>query len=370
VIFYYHVLMTLKTTRIFEIVTFLLLSSGLVSAQTAKPSTPGPAGTGGYRVAVVDGEGALNSVLTKTAREPVVQVSDSMHRPVAGAYVEFDAPSSGPSAAFANGSTHFATTTNSDGLAVGSNLKNNGLPGSFAVSVHVSFQGQSIGEAQIHQTNVSGNVSRHLQQGATSSATNGDAPGNMNLSNNVLGIALGDQFLVNGANTPSNANLLKGTKIQALDKPTTLYLHDHCEYVVGPHSIVSIAPKLVILESGSVRAKHFGDCRVSYGGLYVTGAPNADGVVALNGQNLEVASISGNAEMVNGAGDVIGSIPAGSVSTFGTSTVASGASIGGSAIPFKTALLLTSGVGAALAGLGIATDAVLQPASAATPTSR
>jgi hypothetical protein len=347
--------------RLFKFLAAVLLATGFAVAQT--PS-------GGYRIAVVDGDGALNSVSAKTAREPVIQVSDAARHPVSGAYVEFDAPGSGASASFANGSTHFATTTNADGLAVGSNIKNNGVPGSFNVTVHVSFRGQSIGEAQIHQTNISGNVSKRLQQGGSSGASTGDVPGNITLSNNVVGIALGDQFLVNGASTPSNANLLKGTRIQALEKPITLYLHDHCEYVVAPHAIVSIAIKLVMLESGSVRARHFGDCRIGYGGLFVTGAPNADGVAALNGQSLEVASISGNAQIVNGAGDVISTVQTGSVSSFGTSSVASGASIGGpSGLPLKKTLLITSGVAIALAGLGIAADAILQPASTGTPTS-
>ncbi len=344
-----------------KLLAVLSLATVFVAAQT-------PAGA--YRIAIVDGDGALNSVASKTAREPVVQVSDAAHHPVSGAYVEFDAPGSGPSAAFANGSTHFATTTNADGLAVGSNIRNNGVPGSYTVSVHVSFQGQSIGEAQIHQTNIAGLVSKRLQQGSSAGSTTGDVPANITLSNNVVGIALGDQFLVNGASTPSNANLLKGTRIQALEKATTLYLHDHCEYVLAPHSVVTIAVKLVMLESGSVRARHFGDCRIGYGGLYVSGAPNADGVAALTGQNLEVASISGNAEIMNGAGDVISTVQSGTVSSFGTSSVASGASIGGATgTPLKTALLLTSGVGIALAGLGLATDAILQPASSGTPTS-
>jgi hypothetical protein len=342
---------------IFKYLAFFSVASFFTFAQNP---------VGGYRIAVIDGEGALNSVVTKTAKEPVIQVSDANHKPVTGAYVEFDAPGSGASAAFANGSTHFATTTNSDGLAVGAGLKNNGIAGPYVVLVHVSFQGQSVGEAQIHQSNISGYVSKRLQQGGLNGS---DVPGNVTLATSVLGIALGDQFLVNGASTPSNANLLKGTRIQALDKPTTLYLHDHCEYMVAPHSVVSIAPKLVVLESGSVRAKHFGDCRIGYGGLFVAGGPNSDGVAALSGQNLEVASISGNAEIVNGAGDVISTIQAGTVSSFGTSSVASGASIGGTSIPFKTALLLTSGVAIALAGLGIATDAILQPAGSGTPTS-
>lgn len=340
-----------------QISTLILLCAGLAFGQNGST----------YRIAVVDGEGAMNNISAKTSREPVVQVSDSNHKPISGAYVEFDAPGAGPGATFANGSTHYATTTNSDGLAVGSNLKNNGVAGSYMVAVHVSFQGQSIGETQIHQTNIAGNLPKGVPQSAISES--GDVPDNVTISNNVLGVALGDQFLVNGASTPSNANLLRGTRIQALEKPTTLYLHDHCEYIVGPHSAVTIGPKVVTLESGTVRAKKFGNCRIMYGGLWVTGAPNADGVATLTAQNLQVASISGNVEVVNGAGDVISSITPGTMSSFGTTSVASGASIGGNGIPLRTALLLTSGVGIALAGLGLATDAILQPASSGTPTS-
>jgi hypothetical protein len=350
----------LAKMRLNQFLLFILLSADLVHAQNS---------SGSYRIAVVDGEGALNNVVTRTSREPVIQVSDANHRPVAGAYVEFDAPGTGPSAGFAGGSTHFATTTNADGLAVGSNIKNNGVPGSYLIMVHVSFQGQSIGEAQIHQANVSSNVSRHLQQGAGPAASTGEVPGDVTLSNNVLGVALGDEFLVNGASTPSNANLLKGTRIQALDKPTTLYLHDRCEYVLGPHSTVSVGPKIVTLETGSIRARRFGDCRIMYGGLFITGAPTADGVVALTAQNLDVAAVSGNMDVVNGAGEVISHVTPGTVSSYGTSAVSSGASVGGKAIPFKRALLLTSGVGIVLAGLGLATDAILQPTSSGVPTS-
>ena len=340
--------------------TLILLSAGLVYGQTSPQ---------GYRIAVIDGEGALNSVATDRSREPVIQVTDANHHPVAGAYVEFDAPGTGASAHFANGSTHFATTTNSDGLAVGSNIKNNANPGAYVLSVHVSYRGQSIGEAQIHQTNISESVSRRLQQqGSSSGASGAEVGGNVTISNNVLGIALGDQFLVNGASTPSNANLLSGTRIQSLDKPTTLYLHDRCEYILAPHSSVTVEIKMVTLEIGSVRAKRFGDCRIMYGGLFITGDPTSDGIASLTGQNLDVASISGSVKVVNGAGDVISSVNPGTVSSFGTSAVASGASVGGStSIPFKTALLLGSGVGAALAGLGLATDAILQPTSSSTP---
>jgi hypothetical protein len=251
-------------------------------------------------------------------------------------------------------------------------MANNGVAGAYLLQVHVTFAGQSIGELQIHQTNVTQSVSSHLPQGATTGASAGEVPGNITLSNNVLGIALGDHFLVNGAPTPSNANLLKGTHIQTLEKPTTLYLHDRCEYIVGPHSAVMVGPKVVTLESGSVRARRFGDCRILYSGLWVTGTPTSDGVAALTGQNLDVASIAGNVRVVNSAGDVLSSVNPGTVSSYGTSTVASGASIGGvgrNTKPFKTALLIGGVTAVALAGLGIATDALLQPNASTPPTS-
>jgi hypothetical protein len=341
--------------------TLILFSAGLVCAQTSPVS---------YRVAVIDGEGAMNNVATGTSREPVIQVTDADHHPVAGAYVEFTAPASGAGAHFANGGTHFATTTNSDGLAVGSNLQNNGLAGAYVLAVHVSFRGQSIGDAQVHQTNISANAARHLQQQGASGAGGAEVGGNVTISNNVLGIALGDQFLLNGAPTPSNANLLTGARIQSLDKPTSLYLHDRCEYILAPHASVTVEMKMVTLESGSVRAKRFGDCRIMYGGLFITGDPTADGVASLTGQNLDVGSVSGTVKVVNGAGDVISSVNPGTVSSFGTSTASSGATIGGpTSLPFKTALLLGSSVGVALAGMGLATDAILQPTSSGTPTS-
>lgn len=340
--------------RFKQLRTLILFSAGLVHAQNQP---------GGYRIAIIDGEGALNNVVTRTSREPVIQVSDANHHPVVGAYVEFDAPGTGASGTFANGSTHFATTTNADGLAVGSNLKNNGIQGGYVLLIHVSFRGQSIGEAQIHQTNISGNISRHLQQGSSNASTaTGEVPGNVTLSNNVVGIALGDQFLVNGAATPSNANLLKGTRIQSLEKPTTLYLHDRCEYVVGPHSAVSLSLKTVTLETGSIRAKRFGDCRIMYGGLWITGTPNSDGVAALTGENLEVASIAGTVQIVNGAGEVVSTVTPGMVSSFGTTAFASGAIIGEPHGSYKSDLLLTGGIAAALAGLGLSIDAILQPA--------
>ena len=60
---------------------------------------------------VIEGEGAINNVRQRTAREPIVQVEDSNHRPVAGAIVTFTLPGRGASGVFANGSQTMTVTT-------------------------------------------------------------------------------------------------------------------------------------------------------------------------------------------------------------------------------------------------------------------
>ncbi len=342
------------------IVLSMLLCFSAAAARQVDPSA--------FHIAIIDGEGALNNIQGRVAREPVVQVEDKNRKPVAGAYVEFDTPSNGAGATFANGSTHFATTTNSDGLATASGLRNNSVAGSFSIVVHVSYQGQSIGELSIHQTNVTkkvANISNTLQNEPKTS-TNDISATSSSVSNasGVLGVALGDQFLVNGSSIPGNANLLPGTRIQTVGSPTTLFLHDHCEYLVGPHSSVLIQPKLVTVESGAVRAKHSGNCKVGYGGLWVWGSdPNADGVVAIVGDNMEVGSVNGRLEVANTMGEMVGQVPSGSVSTFGTATVASGATAGAAGMSGRRALALGMGVGVGLAGLGVAVAAFAQAAS-------
>jgi len=325
------------------------------------PSGAGELSGTAFHIAVIDGQGAWNSVQAKLAHEPVVQVQDRNHKPVAGAYVEFDTPNSGAGALFANGTTHFSSTTNADGMATASGLHNNGVAGPFIISVHVSFQGQSVGEAAIRQTNIPKSIaanSNNLQDPRTPAASDASLPAN------VLGIALGDQFLLNGAPTPSNANLFRGSRLQTMGAPTTVLLHDKCEFLLGPHSAVTFSEHQIHIENGAVRAKHFGNCKMGYGGLWVTGVQaNSDGLVSISGESMEVASVSGELQVLNTTGEIVSTISPGSVATFGASSVASGASIGAPVLSVRSAALLGVGAGVALAGLGLAVDAVLQPTS-------
>jgi hypothetical protein len=165
---------------------------------------------------------------------------------------------------------------------------------------------------------------------------------------------------VNGAETPGNANLLSSTRVQTLASPTTLFLHDNCEFLEGPHSSVLVAPNTVALESGAVRATHFGNCKIGYGGLWVTvsGAQNnADGVVAITSDAMEVAAVNGELRVINGVGDVVRTVAPGTVSRFGLTSLASGATAGGppaTGTATRNKVLLGVGAGAGLAALGLA----------------
>jgi len=120
----------------------------------AQATNPAPA----LVITILDGEGALNDIRQRTAREPIVQVEDENHKPIAGAAVLFALPSSGPGGAFAEGAQTFSTVTDSAGRAVAHGLRPNSVSGSYSIHVRVTFNG-STSETEIHQQNVSGQSS-------------------------------------------------------------------------------------------------------------------------------------------------------------------------------------------------------------------
>jgi hypothetical protein len=130
----------------------------------------------GLVITILDGEGALNDVRQRTAREPIIEVQDENHKPVAGAAVLFLLPNSGPSGAFADGSQTFSTVTDDAGRAVAHGLHPNGISGSYEIHVRVTYNG-STAETTIHQKNVSGQSSQSEQQSSESAASEGAAAG-------------------------------------------------------------------------------------------------------------------------------------------------------------------------------------------------
>jgi len=103
-------------------------------------------------IVIVEGEGQINNIRQRTAREPVVQVEDENHRPVAGAVVVFTTPQNGASGLFANGSHTLTVTTDDTGRAVARGLRPNTARGQYQIRVNASSQGKTA-NANINQTN-------------------------------------------------------------------------------------------------------------------------------------------------------------------------------------------------------------------------
>jgi len=111
-----------------------------------------PEKSAGIVITILEGEGALNDIRQRTAREPIVQVQDENHRPIAGAAVVFLLPGSGPGGSFPNGALKLATVTDNDGKAVAKGLQPNNVVGPYQIQVVVTVAGQTA-EATIHQQN-------------------------------------------------------------------------------------------------------------------------------------------------------------------------------------------------------------------------
>ena len=92
-------------------------------------------------IEILEGEGIVNNVKQRVAREPIVEVTDENHKPVAGAAVTFLLPSNGASGVFPNGSNILTTVTGPDGKATASGIKANGAKGQYQIRVTASFKG-------------------------------------------------------------------------------------------------------------------------------------------------------------------------------------------------------------------------------------
>lgn len=101
---------------------------------------------------IVEGEGAINNISQRIAREPIIQVEDENRKPVSGAVVTFLLPENGASGVFLDGSKTLVTITDESGRAAASGLRANKLAGKFQIRVTASFQG-AVGNTVINQVN-------------------------------------------------------------------------------------------------------------------------------------------------------------------------------------------------------------------------
>jgi hypothetical protein len=108
-------------------------------------------------ITILDGEDALNSIRERTAREPIVQVDDENHKPVAGALLLFtinDGPE-GASGTFSGATSTLSVTTGADGRGVAHGLLPNKTPGKYTITVSATL-GALVATAIIHQSNIAG----------------------------------------------------------------------------------------------------------------------------------------------------------------------------------------------------------------------
>jgi hypothetical protein len=121
-------------------------------AQAMAPT--GPA-TPALKIVILEGEGVSNNIKERIAREPVVQVEDENHKPVAGAVVLFSIDSQGghAGATFLNGAKTFSGITDANGRIVAQGYRPNTHTGQFHISVTAS-KGNQTTHTTISQANV------------------------------------------------------------------------------------------------------------------------------------------------------------------------------------------------------------------------
>lgn len=133
-----------------------LLAIALLVLEPALPlgaqETTAPAKS--LQIVILDDEAPLNNISERTAREPIVQVQDENHKPLAGAAVLFAIhPAAGASASFANGASTLSVVTNANGVARASGLVMNGVKGTWQLQITASKDGLTT-STTLNETNV------------------------------------------------------------------------------------------------------------------------------------------------------------------------------------------------------------------------
>ncbi len=105
------------------------------------------------KISILDGQGAVNNIKQRQAREPVVRITDENDRPIGGALVTFTLPQNGPGAVFSNGARTLTVSTNPNGVAQAGAMTVNTTKGDFVINVLASHE-ESTATAVIGQTNI------------------------------------------------------------------------------------------------------------------------------------------------------------------------------------------------------------------------
>jgi len=104
-------------------------------------------------IVIIEGEGAINNIRQRTAREPIVQVEDENHKPIAGAAVLFTLPRGGATGVFPGGDKTLSVVTDQNGRAVAKGFQPNNVAGKYQIQVQASYNNLT-STAAITQSNM------------------------------------------------------------------------------------------------------------------------------------------------------------------------------------------------------------------------
>ena len=190
------------------VLTVVLASSPLCEPISAQVSSVAPAGVQHLYINILEGEDALNNIRQRDAREPVVQVTDENHKPVAGVALLFliHGGDTGGTATFGNGATSLATTTDAQGIAHATGLQVGQQPGSFTIAVTATL-GVVVATAVIHQSNFIGPLNPS-QQSNSSGGNSSSGGGNTGTTVAHHGIHFGKTTLITAGSVATAAAVI------------------------------------------------------------------------------------------------------------------------------------------------------------------
>jgi hypothetical protein len=173
-------------------------------------------------------------------------------------------------------------------------------------------------------------------------------------------------FLLNSSEVAGNANLFDGSQIRTGKASSKVYLMSGAALVLGVDSAGTIYRDHFQLQGGAAKVDSMTDYAIHADGYQIRqGQPSTQAIVRVDKDSLEVAALTGSLDIFNAKGVLLTRVGAGTASSFqsgaSTGTVPNTAANNNNEKRRTAALYAATGV--TLAGLGLAVDAILQPAS-------
>jgi len=171
--------------------------------------------------------------------------------------------------------------------------------------------------------------------------------------------------MLNSSEVEGNANLFDGSRIRTDKASSKVYLMSGAALVLGVNSAGTIYRDHFTLIQGATKVDNLTGYSIHADKYDIRqGKPSSQAIVRIDQGAVEIAALSGSLNIFDEKGALLTRIGAGTASAFqsGLSTLPSGASVDNNNHKRRLAYLYLL-TGSALTGLGLATDAILQPSS-------